>query len=588
MPPIQPTEKPSFSFPEKTQGLNFFETDFNLIRTLERIDSTFLGRYRDTLSDLGEFAGGRLEEQAVNSDQHFPPVLKDLVDSAAAPQKRKNKLVLNSEYEDCQQELYRRGLVADCFDKKKPAPHMLAFVAQYMVSKTDIATGCPFAMTHPVALVLDQIAPADVKAKYLPELLRTDGKATPCGTWATEKHSGSDIGQSETKAVRNADGDVHLYGHNWFTSAFGFNKFLAVKTARPDGAPDGSKGLGLYLVPSHIDEEWDIPNNYEITHLKQKLGTKGLPTVEVELNGVLAYEIAPPGKGLKAMMTALGCSRVHNAMGAAGTMHRAYLEAVCWASNRETFGKKIIERPMVQERILGIQCEWMAGSALAFEAAHSYDKAVNDPAKAAWSRIATALAKYKTAEQATWCSKEALKLVAGNGYTEEYPVARQYRDTMVLSVWEGPEQIQALELMRMLSDDSGAVYLDRLEHIADNLPAVMERETKRLQGMKSDIESGLEDMAQNPDKLEQSAGRVLESMAEVLSYALLCEEAAWEAREHKSRHKLLVSDFHYQRHFERNIRPSIEIHSLQKAFKDAVQGNQIPFRPVIKPSSPEA
>ena len=72
----------------------------------------------------------------------------------------------------------RSGVIARCYDADEPAPHLLPFLTQYLVSKSDISTGCPFAMTHPTSVVLDKIAPAEIKAKFLPEILKTDGTAT--------------------------------------------------------------------------------------------------------------------------------------------------------------------------------------------------------------------------------------------------------------------------------------------------------------------------------------------------------------------------------------------------------------------------
>ena len=175
-------------------------------------------------------------------------------------------------------------------------------------------------MTHPVALLIDRYAVPGLKARFLPEILRTDG-------------------------------------------------------------------------------------NTVITHLKEKVWTRGLPTGEVRLSGATAFELAPRGSrpkmmsGLKMMMEALSCSRVHNAM-AAGGMHRALMESLCWASHRAPFGKPLLEQPMILKRILDLQTEWLSGSALAFEAARSFD-AGRQP----WSRFATSLAKYKTAEQAVWCTR---------------------------------------------------------------------------------------------------------------------------------------------------------------------------------------
>lgn len=570
------------SFPQSVRGLNFFNTDANLHLFLERAAPGLLQRRGAVLGRLGAFAGDRLDRQAEQSDQDFPPVLKDLPDNKTAPTGRRNEIRLNREYEECQQELYKSGIVAACFDKSAPESHILPFVAMYMVAQSDIATGCPFAMTHPTAYVLDRLAPQAVKDKYLPEILRTDGETAICGTWATERHSGSDIGGTVTTAFRQDNGSYRLQGHNWFTSAFGFKKFMGIKTARAAGGPTGGKGLGLYLVPSHIDDDWAVSNNLDIKHLKRKLGTRGLPTVEVDLQGAVAYEIVPAGQGLKAMMTALGCSRAHNAMGAAGVMRRAYMESLCWAGNRETFGKKLIERPMVQKRILDIAVHWMAGSALAFEAARSFDDAAKNSRKEPWMRIVTALAKFRTAEQAVWCAQKALELVGGNGYTEDYATARQFRDAMVLPIWEGPEQIQALELIRMIAGDEPGdrLFLEKIASVRDALPTAMNGENINLSALASTMEDSFKKLRAEPQKAELVADEFLGKMSDVLTYALLCEDAAWEYANKNDGTKLLVCRAYHARIWRDEFAaPSFSPGALLRYFNHIVQTEPIPPGP---------
>jgi alkylation response protein AidB-like acyl-CoA dehydrogenase len=200
--------------------------------------------------------------------------------------------------------------------------------------------------------------------------------------------------------------------------------------------------LGLYLVPSYLAD--GRPNHYRIRRLKDKLGTKGLPTGEIELQGAEAVEIAPPPDGLKMMMIALEYSRVHNAVGAVGVQRRALREALAWAKSRDAFGHKLIEYPMVQDELLRMRVQFEAGALLAFEAALTLDLALDDPKHSTWLRLVTALAKYLTAEDAINSSRAALELIGGNGYTSDYSVARILRDAQVLTVWEGPANIQAL------------------------------------------------------------------------------------------------------------------------------------------------
>lgn len=530
--------------PAQTRGLNPFALDRNMARFLKRVAPDFLTRQQTRLHALGAFAGSTLDTQAEQSDRHYPAQLARAFDHPVSPKGRAGRVVLNPAYMACQQEVYKRGFMASCFDPVAPESHMLPFIFQYYLSYADISTGCPPAMTHPVALLLSRVAPDALRERFLPELLRTDGMTPIGGTWATERHSGSDVAQTITRAARRKDGSMRLYGHNWFASAIGFERYLTIKTARPDGASAGGAGLGLYLVPSHTDKDWQIPNKLAITHLKDKMGTRGLPTGEVTLDGTTAYELAPAGQGLRAMMSALGCSRVHNAMAAAGVMYRCYLEALCWTGHRQTFGKALIERPMIRDDVLMIAGEWMAGAALAFEAARAFDHHDKNPAdKTAegWLRIITALAKYRTAEQAVLCAKTALELVGGNGYVKDHPMERIYRDAMVLTVWEGPRHIQALEIVRMMGrDDGAAIFIGTLKNRIGAWPAALDDVRLLAAGALKNLAQDLSYLAQNPAQAEQHAGRLMDRMADLAAVTLLADEAAWELRHEQDAAKLLI------------------------------------------------
>jgi acyl-CoA dehydrogenase len=581
-------KKNSPAYPDKVRGMNFFEIDQNLQRAMAQRAPDTLKRQRKLLEELGEFAGNEIDEQAQESDRLYPASLIHELADPISPDKREGKVVISKRYKDCQQKLYSLGTLSQCFDDKNPESHILPFVTQYLSSQADISTGCPYAMTHPVAYVIDKFAPKDVKEKFLEEITRTDGKTKIGGTWATEQHSGSDVGASETRVIKQNDGSVLLDGLKWFTSAIGFDSFLTVATARPDDGPAGNKGLGLYLVPSHIDDEWEIPNNYNVRHLKDKLGTRGLPTGETELQGAVAYEIVPPPDGVKVMMEALGCSRVHNAMGSAGIMHRALTESLCWASNRETFGKKLIERPMVQKRILDITTEWMAGSALAFEAAASFDDALKDESKKPWMRIVTALAKFKTAEQAIWCTEKAMALGGGNHYTKDFPLERIVRDAHVLPVWEGPEQIQALELMRMIAGDikGDDLFIDRMTDISNSLPKTMGQERASLRSLTSAMSISLKQLRATPEKIELVADEFLRDMSDMLAYALLCEEAAFELINYNDKTKQLTADNYFRNNFGVKRQPSFSQTPLHKKFNEVINNQPIQDKP--KPSGGRA
>jgi len=496
-------------------------------------------RLRGYVNKLAEFRRWVLTEvdaQANYTDRYAPPSLETYDRSGSIA----NRVVANPWYEAQHQEIYRRGAIG--LPYSEAAPHLLSFTMGYLLSQADISLDCPVTLTGAVAYVLGYHASKEMRDKYLHEVTRMDGRTSTGGTWATEQHGGSDVGATTTTAVPHND-RFALHGVKWFTS--NANSGMAVATARPQGADAGSAGLGLYLVRSHLDD--GSPNHYLIRRLKDKLGTKGLPTGEMELLGAEALEIAGPPHGFKFMMAALEYSRVHNAVGAAGVQRRALREAVHWARSRKAFGHMLVEYPMVQDELLGIRVRFEAGTLLAFEAALAFDAAIEDTRNSTWLRLVTALAKHLTAEDAIRASRTALELIGGNGYTSDYPVARIYRDAQVLTVWEGPANIQALELLRLLAPKySGRVqYERRVRGIMDHLPSALASLRSALESrLQGDVDAIAHTTADEASS-QRYARKLLERLSHSLAFALLCEIAA-ESHLNGDDRRLLTATRYYE------------------------------------------
>jgi alkylation response protein AidB-like acyl-CoA dehydrogenase len=479
-----------------------------------------LSAYLSRLRDFREWVLTDVDEQANYTDRYAPPALQAYDRDGELI----NRIVANPVYDAQHQECYRRGIIG--LPYKESAPHLLSFTMGYLLSQADISLHCPITLTGAVAYVLGYHASKKLRSEYLHELVRMDGRTKTGGTWATEKHGGSDVGATTTVAVDTGD-HFALHGLKWFTS--NANSGLAVATARPEGAPAGSAGLGLYLVPSHLSN--GKTNHYLIRRLKDKLGTKGLPTGEIELQGAEAIEIAPPPGGFKLMMAALEYSRVHNAVGAVGVQRRALREATAWAKSRDAFGNKLIHYPMVQDELLRMRVRFEAGALLAFEAALAFDAATADPKRGTWLRLVTALAKYLTAEDAIHSARAALELIGGNGYTSDYPIARIQRDAQVLTVWEGPANIQALEVLRLLSPKyaGSEMYGHRIREIAGHLPKSMSNLRHSLEKrISDDYEAMAIVVAQSNGR--RYARKLLHRLSQSLGLALMCERATESER----------------------------------------------------------
>ncbi len=486
-----------------------------------------LSAYVSRLREFREWSLTDVDAQANYTDRYAPPALQTYDRDGEIV----NLIVSNPLYDEQHQECYQRGIIGLTY--KESAPHLLSFTMGYLLSQADISLHCPVTLTGAVAYVLGYHARKKLRGEYLHDVVRMDGRTKTGGTWATEKHGGSDVGATTTTAFRNGD-HFALHGLKWFTS--NANSGLAVATARPEDAPKGSAGLGLYLVPSHLKD--GKTNHYRIRRLKDKLGTKGLPTGEIELLGAEAVEIAPPPDGFKLMMAALEYSRVHNAVGAVGVQRRALREALVWAKSRDAFGSKLIRYPMVQDELLRMRVRFEAGALLAFESALAFDSSLNAPfakeskdgapENTTWVRLVTALAKYLTAEDAIHSARAALELIGGNGYTSDYPIARIQRDAQVLTVWEGPANIQALELLRLLSPKyAGAeLYERRVREIAERLPNSLAILRRSLEKRLRDDHESIKIVMADQTNAQRYARKLLHRLSQSLGFALMCERAA--------------------------------------------------------------
>ena len=216
----------------------------------------------------------------------------------------------------------------------------------------------------------------------------------------------------------------------------------------------------------------------------------------------------------------------------ARSAYRSLTEALAWARTRRAFGHVLTDYPMVQDELLRMRVRFEAGALLAFEAAIVFDEVQQGSKRSTWMRLATALAKYLTAEWAISASRAALELIGGNGYTSDYPMARILRDAQVLTVWEGPANIQALELLRMLSPRylGWEQYRERIQGVIDRLPTGLSHLRNVLEIRLQDDVKAVSVTTRDEQNAQRYARKLLHRMSESMALALLSEAAA-EARE---------------------------------------------------------
>ncbi len=545
---------------QDTTGQNLFAIDVNAQSRLREVDPEEFSAREHLLSSFGQWVGETVDNAARYTDLYARPMLRSYDRDGGQIAEITHNYAWNSV--NC--EVYKYGVVGLNYGKQA-APFTTTFFMGYLLSQADVSLHCPVTMTGAVAYVLDQFAPEAIRARYLPELIRTDGHALSGGTWVTEIHGGSDVGATSTMARSDNEG-FRLTGLKWFAS----NPLggLALATARPDPTTLGVRGLGLYLVPVTLPD--GTPNPMRLRRLKDKLGTCGLATAEVELTDTWALEVMPPPRGLRVMMEALGFSRIHNAMAAVGLSRRAFLEAISYLSRRKAFGEQVTQFPMVQQELIKLlvrqeaDFELSLASAVAFDAFHSSlrasveDKLDHSSHPQVWLRMLTALAKYQTAENANRTCRAVIELIGGNAYTSDYVTPRLLRDAQVTTVWEGPANIQALELLRILDQPYNAFQLfdQHIEKVCAATPHALEDASNVILLAKAECKDAVTLMTRNNESAQHHARTLLALMAETLAAAFLLQNATLHLAAGDAR-KAIVTRLYIEESLKRPARRGI-------------------------------
>jgi len=323
---------------------------------------------------------------------------------------------------------------------------------------------CPVAMSDGAVAVLsaDGVDPGLCEA-LVPRLLSRDrAQAWTSGQWMTATEGGSDVGRATTTAGPDGTGSWRLSGEKWFCSAT--TSELAVALARPAGGRSGTRGLGCFVVPryaelatasppgpSYADRPRSTAPGLRVHRLKDKLGTRALPSAEVGLDAALAWPVGDPAEGgLLRMMTMVQVTRLHNAAAAAAGMRRGLLLVRNHAASREAFGRTLDQQPLHRETLAWLAVDAEAAfalTALCFDLLGRVEVDC-DPEAARLLRVAAPLAKALTAKLAVASASEYVECFGGNGFIEDTGIPRLLRDAQVLPIWEGTTNIQSLDLLR--------------------------------------------------------------------------------------------------------------------------------------------
>lgn len=407
-----------------------------------------------------------------------------------------------------------QGLVAVAYERRHGVHsrlHQFA-LAHLFHPGSDVYT-CPLAMTDGAAATLLASGNRALIERAVPRLTSRDpARFWTSGQWMTESSGGSDVGLCGTEA-RLEEGAWRLYGRKWFTSAA--TSQMALALARPQGNPAGGKGLALFYAETRQAD--GTANGFTVNRLKDKLGTRKLPTAELELDGMLATPVGALSDGIRAMAPMLNVTRAWNAVSAASLLRRGLMLAWDYAGRRFAFGAPLDRLPLHRDTLEGLEAEAQAAFQLAFHGAEWLGLA-GAGADQALLRLITPLVKLTTARQAVAGCSELLECFGGAGYVEDTGLPALLRDAQVLSIWEGTTNVLALEAMKALRACGFGAFRNHVEGLLEGTAEDLAWAVRAALARAGTWWAGAE---------EAGARRFALTLGRALALALMARQARW-------------------------------------------------------------
>jgi acyl-CoA dehydrogenase len=506
-----------------SHGIDRFVDDSSLAALLPLyVEEELLAHLRPVLEDLGPRLGGELDDLAHEADIN-PPVLEHRTRNGADRQSIK----VHPAYRRLQGVAFGElGMAAmshrpGVLGWPEPLPPVAKYLFFYLFAQAEFGLECPVSMTDALTRTLRKYGSDELVERYLDGLTSTDlDSLTQGAMFMTEQDAGSDVGRATTTAVDKGDGTWSLTGEKWFCS--NADAELSMVLARPEGAKRGIKGIGLFLLPRTLPD--GTANSMRIVRLKDKLGTRSMPSGEISLNEATAYLVGDVGQGFVQMADMINSSRLSNGVRSAGLMRRAFGESKFICRNREAFGTTLAKLPLQRRQLAKIMVTTEQALSMSLHTSSVFARAdAGDAEAASVLRILTPLIKFRSTRDARKVTADAMEIRGGVGYIEEFGDARTFRDAQLGSIWEGTSNIVALDVIRA-AHRSGALkplflHLETLLAEATDLPDAFRKQAATLS---SELMHGIES---TPEGQDQARVRQLGTAAYNLVSAVIM---AWE------------------------------------------------------------
>lgn len=483
---------------------NAWESDTALKEAVNREGGTWAESH---LHDFGALTGGDLIDSGFLANEN-PPKLRSF--------DRYGRRIDEVEFHPAYHDLMRAGMQYGMSNfawrnENRASAHVARAAVMYLGSQPEAGFGCPMSMSY-AAIPALRHAPALAK-KWLPKLLSQDydPRSLPMeeklgctmGMGMTEKQGGSDLRRNTTRAVRQDDGSYEIVGHKWFFSAPMCDAHLVLAQSE--------SGPSCFLVPRFRPD--GTRNAVQVQRLKDKLGDWSNASSEVEFQGAFGELVGLEGRGIPTIIEMVALTRLDCMIGSSAQMRQAIVQALHHTSQREAFGKLLIDQPLMRNVLADLALESEAALALTMRIARAVDSMENDAHEAALARIATAIGKYWICKRAPVLINEAQECLGGNGYVEENIMPRLYRQAPLNSIWEGSGNVQCLDVLRALKKEpetQKALFTELQKSVGKN--ANYDAELKHIASRFEDIET-----------LEFRSRYVIERLALMLQASILLQ-----------------------------------------------------------------
>ncbi len=518
--------KKPFHQPAPTLG-NQYSDDRVLRSYLKRVlPPDLLRELEPSLAEMGELAGGELYQLQL-ADRHNEPVLTQW----DAWGERIDQIVVSPLWQRAEHLAAEKGVVAAAYENDYgPYARIYQFALAYLFHpSTDIYT-CPLAMTDGAARTLLLSGNQALINRAVPHLTSRDPQQFwTSGQWMTESTGGSDVGLAETRAEQDAMGTWRLYGHKWFTSAT--TSQMALTLARPKEGLLGGSGLALFYVETR-DEQGRL-RNIVVNRLKDKLGTRKVPTAELTLDGTPAIPVMGLSQGVRNIVPMLHLTRTWNSIAAVAMMRRGIALTRDYARKRKAFGAPLAEKPLHADTLATLQAEMEAAFHLSFALVEliGYDEMGRlREEQQHLLRLLTSLVKLSTGRQAVAVASEVIEAFGGAGYVEDTGLPLLLRDSQVLPIWEGTTNVLSLDMLRALGEVEGLTVLQNTlaQKIATARDPALVAVGRRVEQAVEHATAWLQQTRrQGKPLVEMGARRFALTLGRSLALGLLIAHAQW-------------------------------------------------------------